>query len=498
MRINTVFSKKAAALLLVLCLMLPAICACGSKPQKTQNVTDSLNTVDEQIGAVPADVDFGGEKFTILCRDNNAWSNCKDELVADEDSSDIVNQAIYQRNLDVEEALGVTLDVIPIPGHWTDADTFTNTFRNSVLAGAGAYDAIAGQMGFMNELALFDLYSNVYDIPYLKDDLTSDYFYQDIRNELTVNGMLFFLIGDYTLTYLDELNVLYFNKQMAEDNNVEDLYQLVRDGDWTFEKMAEITRGMYRDYNGNSVHDVGDIFGYITDYENTADALYSQFDAQSTRRDESGAIVIDPDQGKIVNILERLIDFYNTEDVYAYKTYGGMLPEDRPFSDIFTSGRALFYPEVLAVAKKYRGMQTDFGILPFPKWDSRQEKYLTQAQAGYSVIVVPIDCTDYEKAGAVLDAMFAKSRDLVIPAYYDVALKDKYARDEESGEMLDIIRDGVCINFGFFYPLGVSQWFRTLLYMENHNFVSYFAANQRVYERNLQKVMRAFERDDEE
>jgi len=489
--------KRIAALFVLICTVAASLLSCGEKKRQKPE-EGGANISERTIGAVPAEVDFEDAKFTVLCRENCAWGNWYDELIADETSSDIVNQAVYQRNLNVEEALGVTVEAIGIPGWWADAESFTNTFRNSVLAGAGAYNAIAGQQAYMNELGLCDLYMNIYDIPYVKDDLTSDYFYQDIRRELTYNGRLYYLIGDYTWSYLDQLSVLFFNKQIAEDNNVEDLYQLVRDGSWTFDKLAEITRGTYRDYNGNSVHDVGDVYGYITDYETTDDALYSQFDLQPTRRDESGAIVIDPDQGKMVAILERMIDFYNTEDVYAFKTYSEMLPEDRPFSDIFTSGRALFYPEVLSIAKKYRGMQTDFGIIPYPKWDEKQDKYYTQAQDWYSVIVVPIDCPDVEMTGAVLDAMFAESRDLVIPAYYDVALKDKYARDDESGEMLDIIRDGVCINFGFFYrSLGINQWFRTLLYLENQNFVSYFAANQRVYERNLQKVLNTFTREDE-
>lgn len=45
--------------------------------------------------------------------------------------------------------------------------------------------------------------------------------------------------------------------------------------------------------------------------------------------------------------------------------------------DTFSSGRALFCGEVLQCARRYRGMETDFGILPYPKYDSEQKDYIT-------------------------------------------------------------------------------------------------------------------------
>jgi len=46
---------------------------------------------------------------------------------------------------------------------------------------------------------------------------------------------------------------------------------------------------------------------------------------------------------------------------------------------------------------------------------------------------------------------------LVVPKYYEVALKEKYARDTDIAEMLDIIRDGATIDFLFVYGMQLSQ-----------------------------------------
>lgn len=486
---------KRFSLILVLLLVFPLLTACGSN--KTDKPDDS-DITEEFMGLAPTSLDFNGEKYTILCRQSNAWGDWEQEITADEEETEIVNQAVYDRNLAVEEAYGVEINVIPIPGHYTDSESFTTTFRTSILSGDGAFDIVVGQKAYMATLANMELYTNMYDVPYVKDDLTSSYFYQDLINELTVNNTLHYLVGDYTITYMDNVNVMYFNKQIAENENLDDIYQIVRDGEWTIDKCIEMSKGVYFDVNGDGWPGEEDRFGYISDYANTVDGLFSQFDIQQTRRDDSGNLVADMDTGKVVSILEKLIEFFNTDDVFTYGSSSNQTPSDLPFNTIFTEDRALFYPDVLATAKTYRGMETDFGIIPLPKWNTQQEKYLTQAQSGYSTVVIPIDVTNIEKTGAVTDALFAKSADLVLPAYYDMALKSKFARDDESGEMIDIIREGMCINFGFFYDIGGGGMFRILLPQDNSNFASYYAANKKSYERNLKKILQAFETNEKE
>jgi len=478
------------ALLLCLAMILAVFAAC--RANDTPNPDEAAQTQKEPIGCVPAGTDFGGEEFTILCRESNSWGDWEAEIHADEEETDVVNQAVYERNLAVSEALGVEIKVIAIPGHWTDKESFTNTFSTSILAGDGAFDIVVGQQGYMTPIANVDLYINIYDVPYVRDDLDSPYFYQDLVDELTVNGKLNYLIGDYTITYLDNVNVMYFNKQIAENENLEDIYQLVRDGEWTIDKCIELSKGVYHDLDGNGYKNENDLFGYITDYGNTVDGFYSQFDVQHTKKDENGNIVVDMDVGKTVAILETMIEFFKTDDVFTYSTNSSQTPDEVPFNTIFTEDRALFYPDVLATAKTYRGMETDFGIVPVPKWQG-QDKYYTQAQGGYSAIIIPIDAPNLERTGAVVDALFAKSEELVIPAYYDKALKGKFARDDESGEMLDIIRDGLCINFGFFYNIGAGSIFHNLLSQENSNFASFYAANKKGYERKLRTILKTFE-----
>lgn len=486
-------SMKLLALVLCAAMIVPLFAACGNSSKEPDGPQGGQTTYEGTPTSVPDDLLFDGEKFTILCRADSTNDKYLYEIEADENETEVVNQAVYQRNLIVEERFGVELVAHDVPGGWNDSTEFKNTFRNSTLAGSGAFDLIMGYQAYMCELGLTDLYVNFYDIPYIKEDINNIYFFQDNVKELTVDGQIYFLVGDYCLTYFESLYVMYFNKLIANNENVGDIYQIVRDGEWTIDKCIELSKGVYNDLDGNGYKNDNDRFGLITDYENTADAIFSFFDVQSTGHDDNGKIILDLDQGKMVSILEKMIAFYKTDDVFAHKTSSSDV--DIPFDAIFTEDRALFYPERLCYAQTYRGMETDFGIIPYPKWDTNQDKYYTQAQNAYSVAVVPLDAPNLEKTGAIFDVLSALSYDLVTPAYYDMALKGKFARDNESGEMLDIIRDGICINFGFFYNanVGPAGAIRLLLHQENSNFVSYYAANKKGYERNLKKVLKVYE-----
>ncbi len=486
--------KKILAILLVLLMIVPMLVACGGDEGSSEGTNENLNSTAEGT-VVPEDVTFPGETFTVLCREDNAWGQYLHEIAADEDATELVNEAVYKRNLEVEERFQLEkLEAYPIPGHWAANEDFTNTFRNSILSNSGSFDLIMSQQTYMSDISLIELYTNFYDVPYVKDNLNADFYYQDIVEEMTIDGKLMYMLGDYSLTYWEDLYVMYFNKTMAENYNIGDLYQIVKDGEWTYDAMTEMVKGTWVDLNGDLWPGEEDSFGYVSEIENTTDALWDLFDVRMTSKNENGEIKIDVDQGKMVSILENMIEFKNTDDTHFIHTDSSMTEDSIVTDKIFREGRALFYPATLNRAQDFRGMETDFGIIPYPKWDEHQEKYLTRSH-GYSIAVIPLDAPNLELCGAVFDVLTAISSNTVIPAYYDMALKDKYSRDDESGEMLDLIREGFTCNFGYFYgqDLNMGNEFRVMVGQDNSNFVSYYAVNQKGYERQLKKLMAAYD-----
>ena len=50
--------------------------------------------------------------------------------------------------------------------------------------------------------------------------------------------------------------------------------------------------------------------------------------------------------------------------------------------------------------------------------------------------------------GAILEALNCESANYVVPAYYDITLKTKTSRDEESAAMLDLIFENRVVDLG--------------------------------------------------
>lgn len=490
--------KRVLALLLCLLMLVPMLAACQDEQGEGRAVSDL------PAGShVKEDTTFEGEDFTVLCREDNSYGTYLYEIVADEGETELVNQAVYERNRNVKDIFGLN-DIVAndIPGDWANGDDFINTFRNSIDAGLGDFDLIMGYVAYMAAGELAQYFYNYYDVPVLDETLACDdeehnhsYYYQDCIDEITINGQLKYMVGDYCLTYWDHVYVMYFNKQLAENYQLEDIYQLVRDGEWTIDKCIEMSKGKWVDNNNDDWPDVVDTFGYISDIPNTMDNWYSHFDIPVTKIDENGDVIIDCDVGKMTNILTKMIEFKNTDDFhFEYMTSGDTVDEN-PLDKIFKEGRALFYPTSLQRAQMFRSMEVDFGIIPCPKWDTNQENYQTSSDISHSVAVVPADAPNLSKTGAVFDTLTAISSEKVIPAYYDQALTFKYTRDEESAEMLDIIRDGFTISFGMFYTetLDCGGIFRNLMANDNPNFASFYASNKRGYERKLSQLLEYYE-----
>jgi len=122
---------------------------------------------------------------------------------------------------------------------------------------------------------------------------------------------------------------------------------------------------------------------------------------------------------------------------------------------MFEENRILFFSEVMQNIIRLRQMDTDFGIIPLPKYSKEQEfvpHYVFVDTT--TVAAVPANAPDIERTSIILEAFSAESTYTVIPAYYEVSLKTKLARDEQSGEMIDLIRASRTYDLATVYDFG--------------------------------------------
>jgi ABC-type glycerol-3-phosphate transport system substrate-binding protein len=307
---------------------------------------------------------------------------------------------------------------------------------------------------------------------------------------MSIGGKCYLLEGDYSLSLLARAMCVYFNKDYAKELGLENLYQTVLSGDWTFDKISDISKAAYMDLNGDGKKDPGDRFGTTITVGTYIDNMWFAFDQPVTVMDADGYPVLAANTEKMAQMVTKTYEFlYNNEGVNA--------PAETVEAEMinlssFSSGNILFWTSTLYKNVMLRATETDYGILPYPKWDKAQERYMTGAQDNFSIIAIPVTCSKKDFAGAALEALAAESYRSVTPAYYEIALKTKYLRDDESAMMLDIIRDGLSFNFGAYHTDSIGDLrlqYRFLMNEKKSDWVSTYEKKEAQYQKGLEKTI---------
>ncbi|MCL2519342.1 MAG: hypothetical protein FWF15_12345, partial [Oscillospiraceae bacterium] len=191
-----------------------------------------------------------------------------------------------------------------------------------------------------------------------------------------------------------------------------------------------------------------------------------------------------------VSTFEKALKLINND--YTYSFVKGW--EDKKIIPMFANGNGLLLMTQIGIIQQLRNMEIDFGLLPVPKLNEQQEKYLLNIDGHAQLMAIPITVRETEKVGAILEALSYYSHKYLVPAYYDVNLKTKFSRDNESSEMLDIIMDGRIFDFGYVYDNWVIAFqFQYLIREKAINYVSKIESLLPTAEAQLKKILDAYD-----
>ena len=116
----------------------------------------------------------------------------------------------------------------------------------------------------------------------------------------------------------------------------------------------------------------------------------------------------------------------------------------------------------------------------------------------HSVVGVPVTlpADEYEFMGIVTEVLNAESYKTVTPAFYDIALKNKYTEDPVTAQMIDLIMDGRIYEFSFQFGEFLSNlpyMFRYELYSGQNNLASTLKKNQKAINKRLEQIYKCYE-----
>lgn len=443
--------NKFAAILLAVLAVGSTLASCGDAGSASAETKASASDADAVVteAADPASVyglaseDFGGKELrfivTGITADCGSPWECFD-IYAEATTGDVVIDAVYERNLWIEELYNVK-----ITEYKPTVETAADTMRNAVSAGDDVADAVIESFNRLCGLAPNGYLLDMASLSDLK--LDSPWWDQGAIDGVSIGRKVYMATGDLLIVDNDATWVLMFNKQMAESLDY-DFYSMIDANEWLYEDLFEVSRSTAADLNGDGKMKIADDqYGLVSAY-NTPDALITAAGLTLAVKDENDIPVMATDLDRLTAVIAVAGEFYSDKNVVFGSDY-------TQAADAFVGGRAMFYSEVLQCVTRMRESETDFGMLPWPKFDQAQENYYSfmVAAAGHAV-ALPATLKDSHMTSIVLDAMAAKSMDTLTVAYYDKALTQKYMRDETSIRMLDMILGSRIFDQSHFYMYG--------------------------------------------
>lgn len=426
---------------LILCLIPTMVIlhtACA-KSVDNDNITELLSTSAETVSETAAidfsytadlpDMNFEGETFTILLGDVGYMAS---RVYIEEQEGNMVDDAVYNRNITVEESCGIALNVIT---DGTDA-----SFKKAVKAGDAVYNLVWLPTPILIADAQNGYTLDMYSLEYL--DTSKSYWDQGVIRDLSVYGKLFGLLGDINTQQIDHTHIILYNKKMVENYNLPDMYQMVNDGKWNFETFGTLARsgGVSQDINGDGKMDQTDQYAIVITQDGY-NAFFAAAGEKWIEKDEDDTPYLTELTDRKVKVFEWIQDTLCNRDITLNAhLFLSAYTDSWAIYDLFPNGRALFTDVDVNIMQSYNVMTDDFGLLPQPTYNA-ESVYYGNIYFYTPMLGVPItvagDAADM--TGYVMEKLASEGYRIITPAYYDTAIANRYLRDTESIRMLDYI-----------------------------------------------------------
>ncbi|MBQ7347553.1 MAG: extracellular solute-binding protein [Clostridia bacterium] len=436
--------KKILSIILLLCMLLTVV-ACNNDKGKNEETTvgeEETNVETSYLDTLP-ELDLQYANFNILVTT---------QLVGfydqENESGDIVDNACYMRNLDVEERYKIDITYSNLDGNASGANQFASAITNSLQADAQSrYDLILGQNYYCLPLVASNAWHNLRTSEIINWD--AEWYHQSINNNGTVNGNLYGASGSFVIAQLAYATALIYNKDIYTNYGLADkydVYQLVRDKKWTwdvFYEMATSFDSMTFDNPADSV------WGYNV-YDHAAVGLSTGLGINFAEQDGDGNWTFDNFYNdKLETIYGKIREFLN--DHASCATTQEILDAGIAYKD--------FMSHVLFCQGYIHGLQENeaqtpregltLGVLVSPMYTEEQGEYRTRVMRD-ELFYIPTNANLYNSS-LIVEALNYETRQQVYPEYWEKVMELRSADTSEDKEMLEILESTVYFSFADYF-----------------------------------------------
>lgn len=497
------FKRITATLLSVLLLALP-LAGCSETKDNTQGDeavsgnTAVTPTADDGTPAEPdeptatqivkdryADTNLDGYVYKVLgpATDAHFYTQVGEginEIYAEELNGEIINDAIFNRNLLAEDTLNFKIE----PIFSNDVGGIRTQLHNEVLAASTEYDAVLNRMDYLGTNMQNGDLLNIKSIDTID---TSDFWWdKNIVDSFTLFGSkLYWISGDLNIFDDFAVEVIFFNKQLCDDNQLAYPYSMVLEGTWTIDHFYEYCKTVEQDLNGDGqLKPKDDVVGHCEENDHVKHWIYAMGE-RSIVVGEDGSLNIRVQEERQINAIDTL---------YKYMVDGAMTYTAN--STEFKAGHILFLGTMLGPIGGLRDMEYEFGVVPMPKMDEEQAEYGEYVSNGWCTAYgIPMTNQNPSQTGMILDAICGFSNETLRVALYDVLFGARFVRDEESVKMLDIIFESKSYDWAVDFTWGGSyqSLYNGIYENKQNNFVSSTAKTMKLLTKGIEKLIQSVE-----
>ena len=474
--------KYARIITLLLAVSLyTQLLACGDTVDDgSESVTTETTTPETEKPYLDnlGEYNFDGADFTMLVRETRV-----NDIAPDEATGDVVSDAIYNRNAKISERFNVNIVIETLPD---DSNMWNSTLDGEVMAGSDAYDVVMPDYWWGCETR--GLFLDLHDYDEILE-FDQPWWTAGWNDNAEIYGQLYSAVGSMSLDLIQNQNVMYFNKELVDSLNLDNIYDIIKSGDWTLDRFNEFLAVGSSDLNGDGELTLeDDQLGYACALQ-AGRAMLAAAGMQVATKTDDGSW-----EYNFMN--ERFVDRYDAIYNLLHNTEGVVYNTTVSLENVFKSGHLLFLGASIGSTDLLRDMEIDFGIIPMPKMDDSQEDYVTYNFGTYYMAIL-LTAANPEMSAVMLEALNAESYKSVVNVYYDTALKNKYSRDEESREMIDLINSKCFFDFTFVNETStdhIVMWFFQQLEAKQQNITSLYEGRRAGFEQKLADLLETYQK----
>ncbi|MBO5914257.1 MAG: extracellular solute-binding protein [Clostridia bacterium] len=490
---------------MLLCLLMLAtsafLVACGGNGEESSTATSTGETKGENIEDFVTMPEFKWEgedykEFSVLIYSDEAQNTyyCEDvepDLYTTTDAS--LNDAVTRRNDEIFTKYGVTVKGVPVKDVQAD-------LKEDITSDLCMYDAA---LPFMPAAASLAQEGYLYDLNEFTDYLHLDqaWWDQSANESLSIGNKLYFTTGDISIMPKIVSTAITFNKEILKNVAPDvDLYQMVKEKTWTFDKMIELSRKATAESDGTPGMTYNDDWGLSASYGDVSAFFIASGNNYISKNSDDIPIITFNDTAS-TTLVQKILQNLQLKDEWCFhcNTVNDGSNIWVVSLDVFGQNRALFRTSAFSAIKKLRAYDDaqEFGIVPFPLMTEEQDTYYTYCSARMAyAIAIPTSLSreEAEFSAFMLDVMAFGAKKYITPAYYETTLKYRDLRDNESGEMLDLVFSNVVYDLGIIYDFGgIGGMISDLMSTNSTNIVSAFESKKDMIQEAIDQCVESYE-----